>query len=53
MRELSPEERQRKIEGGRKGGLAKVKKGFAMNPELAKKAGKKGLESRYRDKHET
>lgn len=26
----------------RKGGLRKVKKGFAMNPELAREAGKKG-----------
>jgi general stress protein YciG len=29
-------------EAGRKGGQAKVKKGFAVNPKLASEAGKKG-----------
>lgn len=34
--------RVRQSEGGKKGGKAKVKKGFASHPELAKQAGKKG-----------
>lgn len=34
--------RVRQSEAGKKGGSAKVRKGFATNPELARNAGKKG-----------
>lgn len=34
--------RENLAKGGRKGGLAKVKKGFASNPEVARRAGRLG-----------
>lgn len=43
---LSPEEAERRhkkfVEGGRKGGSVKCKKGFACNRALAAEAGRKG-----------
>lgn len=42
MAEISEELREKRRKAGRKGGLAKVPKGFSMNRELAKEAGRKG-----------
>lgn len=42
MANVSEESRRKMLEGARKGGRVKVKKGFATNKELARLAGRKG-----------